>query len=108
MQWVPRGLGLSIALFLSIFALDSFDGGSFALDAVPLFLVHLIPSAIVLTVVWLAWRREWIGGLAFIAMAIAYAIAARDHLSWVALISGPLVVAGAMYAWTWRQRSTAA
>jgi|SoiMethySBSTD1v2_1073268.scaffolds.fasta_scaffold1052410_2 hypothetical protein len=102
MLWAPRLLGLAVGLFLGLFSLDAFGNGTSFSAAFPDFLVHLIPAAIVVTVVALAWHREWIGAAVFTALAVVYAIWAREHASWIALISGPLMVTGALYAWNWR------
>lgn len=102
--WAPRLLAVAISLFLSVFALDAFDGSVPFAEALPDFLLHLIPTAILLGVIVLAWRREWIGAVAFSGLAVAYAIPAYAHLSWMVTISGPLLIVGALYAWSWRRR----
>jgi general stress protein CsbA len=106
MLWAPRLLAAAVSLFLSVFALDAFDGGATFAEALPDFLMHLIPSATLLGVVALSWRREWIGAVAFVGLAVAYAIPAYAHLSWIVTISGPLLVVGALYAWNWMHRKT--
>ena len=105
-QWAPRVIAIAFSMFLAVFALDELRTSDFVIvDAIASILLHLLPSAIVLAVVALSWRREWIGAAVFIALAIAYAVTARDHLSWVAVISGPLVVAGSLYWATWIRRA---
>lgn len=100
--WTPRVLGLGLCVFLSLFALDAFSSGETFLEALPAFAIHLLPAAIVLATVLVAWRWEWIGGLFFFLLAIAYAMLTRGHLSWMLLISGPLVVEGVLFFWSWR------
>src|SRR3989304_1852376 len=56
LRWAPRVRGLGMALFLSVFALDAFGEGGL-LRNVAGFLIHLIPSFIVLAVLIAAWRR---------------------------------------------------
>jgi hypothetical protein len=106
--WAPRLLAFAVSLFLSVFALDAFGGGTPFLQAFPDFLIHLVPAAIVIAVVALAWQREWIGALTFTAAAVAYAVAAREHPSWIAAISGPFLVTAALYGWGWMHRRGAA
>lgn len=103
MQWLSRLLGIAMALFLGIFALDAFDGGPF-LQVVMGFALHLIPAAIVLATVAAAWRREWIGAVLFTGLGVAYAVTAREHLPWIAAISGPLWTIGLLYAFTWMRK----
>jgi hypothetical protein len=93
--------GFAVALFLALFALDAFGDGQGVMQALPGFIIGLAPAAIVLAVVALAWRREWIGAAAFTLLAVAYAVGARDHLSWIAAISGPLLAAALLYLWSW-------
>lgn len=89
LRWTPRVLAILMGLFLALFAFDA-EGG---LDL----LMHLAPVAIVALVVAAAWRREWIGAVAFTALALGYAFIARDHRSWVSVISGPLLAIAALY-----------
>ena len=80
---MPPAVSIPLAaLFFGLFALDA--------DSPPDLLMHLAPAAIVLTVVALAWRAELIGAAMFLVFAAVYALNARDHISWVAAISGPL------------------
>jgi len=106
--WAPRLLAVAVSLFLSVFALDAFGSGTSFFEALPDFLIHLLPSAIVVAVVALAWHREWIGAVVFAVLAVAYAVAAREHLSWIAAISGPLLITGALYGWSWRHHRAGA
>jgi hypothetical protein len=103
--WSPRVVGVLLSLFLGLFALDAFSPGTPILRAIPAFFVHLIPAAIVLALVMIAWQWEWIGGLAFVGLAVIYPLmVGRRHADWVLLISGPLLILGALYFWSWRHR----
>jgi hypothetical protein len=99
--WAPRVTGILMAAFLGLFALDAFDGRSF-LAALPAFAIHLIPSFLVLAVVAIAWKAEWIGAVAFLGLAVLYAVMVRGRIDWVALISGPLVIIGVLFLASWR------
>jgi len=103
--WSPRILGVLLCLFLSVFALDAFGGGKGLLEAVPDFVVHMIPAVVLLAVVGLSWRREWIGGIVFVGLAFAYAYMSRRHVTWIAAISGPLLVVGGLFLWSWARRT---
>jgi hypothetical protein len=104
--WAPRLLAIGVSLFLGIFALDALTANT-PTQALRDFLIHLAPTAILLVIVGLSWRREWIGGVAFIGLAIGYAIMQRAHPSWIAVIAGPLFVAGALYGLSWMRRRAA-
>ena len=108
--WVPRVLGIGLALFLAVFALDAFGPDKTFIQGLPGFSVHLVPSFAVLALVLLSWRRELVGAVTFIGLSFAYAYWARHHLSWILAISGPLLIVGLLFllSWTQRTRSRAA
>jgi hypothetical protein len=105
--WTPRILGIAVAVFLSLFALDAFEPGKPIARAAIDFALHLVPAAIVLAIVVLAWRHAWIGGVAFLFLAAAYAMSVRFRLDWIVVISGPLLTAGLLFLWSWRQHRQA-
>jgi hypothetical protein len=104
--WAPRVAGIAMALFLSLFALDAFDGRPF-LTALPGFLVHLIPAFVVLAAVALAWRMPLAGAVAFAGLALAYAVTARWRLGWIAVIGSPLIVVAVLFVLSWRYAARA-
>jgi hypothetical protein len=100
--WSPRILGILVSLFIGLFALDAFGRGRAFVQALPDFVIHLVPAFVLLMLVGASWRREWIGGVAFIGLAVLYAMTtAKNHLDWMLLISGPLAVVGALFVWSW-------
>jgi len=101
--WTPRILGVLVSAFIGLFALDAFSDGRSFVEALPDFFIHLIPAFVLLALVGLSWRWEWIGGVAFMGLAALYALTmANGHLDWMLVISGPLLVVGALYLWSWR------
>lgn len=90
LRWSPRVLAILVGSFLALFASDTAG----RTDLV----IHLAPVAIVAVVVAIAWRYEWIGAISFTVLAMGYGFIARDHLSWVNLISGPLLAIAMLYA----------
>jgi hypothetical protein len=95
--WSPRILGILVAVFHGVFALDAVGEGSSAL------LLHLAPALLLLLVVALSWRWEWVGGAAFITLAVLYGVSAWAHKEWLPVISGPLLVVGLLFLWSWRR-----
>jgi hypothetical protein len=94
-----------VSVFLGMFALDAFSQSQSMLEAAPDFFIHLIPALTVMGIVIVSWRREWIGGLACIGLAIAYALSVGTrHADWVLAISGPLLVVGTLFLWSWQHR----
>ncbi len=102
--WTPRVLGIAFAVFLSLFALDAFQETQTFWQALPAFLIHLIPSAIIVAVLALAWRWEWIGAVLFFAAGMIYLMAAWRHISWVLGISGPLFLLAVLFLVCWIKR----
>jgi hypothetical protein len=101
--WTPRILGILVSAFIGLFALDAFSHTASFFEALPDFLIHLIPALVLLTLVGAAWRWKWIGAVAFIGLAAAYALTmARGRLDWMLVISGPLLVVGVLYLWSWQ------
>jgi hypothetical protein len=102
LPWGPRILGILVGLFIGMFALDAFSEGKPLFQALLDFGIHLIPAIVLLTVVAASFRWEWIGGVAFIGLAIGYAITmSRGRLDWMLAISGPLAIVGALFLWSW-------
>jgi hypothetical protein len=100
--WSPRVLGVLTGLFIGMFALDAFSAGKPFVQALPDFLVHLIPAVVLLAVVGASFRRPWIGAAAFIGLGVLYATTmARGRLDWMMAISGPLLVVGVLFLWSW-------
>jgi len=93
--WVPRMAGIAMSAFLAVFAFDAFGGKPF-LEALPEFLIHLAPAAIVLAVVALAWRYPLAGAGVFGALAAGYAAVVHGRPDWTFAIAGPLEGVGAL------------
>ena len=102
--WAPRIAGILVAGFLGLFALDAFEGQSLLLGLAA-FAIHLIPSLLVLAAVAAAWKFEWVGGVAFLGLALAYAIMVRWRLDWIAVISGPLAIVGLLFLIAWHRHA---
>lgn len=99
--WSARALAILMSAFLALFALDAWSDEQSVWRSAGGVLIHLLPSALVLGVILVSWRRQWIGGVAFVVLAIAYAVIVRFRLDWVAVISGPLLVIALLYLWSW-------
>jgi hypothetical protein len=108
LYWTPRILCILLAAFMSIFAADVFEEShGFWQTALALFM-HLLPTTIlVLVVLIVSWRREWIGGVLFNAFAVFYIVWfwGRFHWSAYAFIAGPLFLIGILFLLNWRFRS---
>jgi heme O synthase-like polyprenyltransferase len=81
--------------------LDAFEPGKPPARALVDFAIHLVPAGVVLAIVALSWRRAWIGGVAFVLLAAAYAVSVR-RFDWILVIAGPLLTVGVLFLWSWR------
>jgi hypothetical protein len=104
---IPRILGLALAVFLAVFALDSFTGSAPIATEIAAGVIHLIPAAIALALVAIGWRWPLAGGVGFLAAAALYAFSVpHGRLDWIAAISGPLTIVGLAFIWTALKRPT--
>ena len=107
--WAPRLLLILVALFLIVFSFDVFQEGKSATQIGIAFLLHNVPSMILGLTVYLAWRREWIGSVACVVLAVAWIAWAwgRFPLVTYIAIAGPPLLIAALYAVNWRLRARA-
>ncbi len=97
--WAPRVLCILFALFISVFALDVFSEGYGVGETILALFMHLIPTFVIVIALVIAWRRELIGAILFIAVALFFLISSGGE-SWI--ISGPLFLVGALFLLDWR------
>ena len=93
-RWLPRLLVILYALFLSLFAFDSWQGVGFW-EGLAGFIVHLMPVYFVLLALFIAWHRPQAGGVLFLGLAVGFSL----FYGWaeaavLAVMGGPLVVVG--------------
>ena len=72
LNWSPRILCIMAILFISLFALDSFDPRLTLMQQIGEFLIHLIPSFVLLACLIVAWKWELIGGIIFTMIGIGF------------------------------------
>ena len=104
--WLPRVLLIAFALFLIMFSFDVFEEGKSVAEIAAAFLIHNIPSMVLGLVVFTAWRREWIGTLACLVLAVAYIAWAwrRLPLAAYSITAAPLFLIAALYFVNWKFR----
>ena len=105
--WTPRILCILFAGFLSIFAADVFGEHYGFWKTILALVMHLIPTWIILIVLVVSWRREWVGGTLFIALGALYLIWSWGRFHWSAYlaISGPLLLIGVLFWVNWLHRA---
>jgi hypothetical protein len=104
--WSPRILGILFAAFISIFALDVFSEHlPFGRTMLALAL-HLIPTAIVVMVLLISWRWEWMGAISYFSLGVIYIVSMwkRFPLVTYVAISGPAFLIGVLFLFDWIRR----
>ena len=115
--WAPRILSIAFIAFLSIFALDVFDGHHSFWQTVLAFIIHQIPVLVLIGALMLAWRWEWIGsalyclaGLAYMAWVLSMSrpVPLPMRLIWILTIAVPAFFISALFWANWHKRGEAA
>jgi hypothetical protein len=101
--YLPRGLCILFALFISMFALDVFSENYDFPDLMIALLMHLIPTLLIVAVLIVAWRWEWVGAALFSALGVAYIVIMWNRFPFVTYltISGPLFLLGFLFLLNW-------
>jgi hypothetical protein len=73
-HWAPRVAAILIILFVSLFSLDVFEMEAAPLELLVGFLMHNLPSIVMLVLLIFAWKRPVVGFVAFLVAAALFAI----------------------------------
>lgn len=68
--WIPRVLCILAILFVSMFALDAFSSEESFIVQLGDFIMHLIPSFVLLYLLIFTWKKELIGGIIFMIIGL--------------------------------------
>ncbi len=108
LTWTPRILCILAIIFISLFALDSFSSEHSFWQNLGDFLIHLIPSIVMLVVLIVAWKWEKVGGIILTSIGFAWCIFVfilnykRTHsvatsLLDILIVGIPFVLAGILF-----------
>ena len=98
-HWLPRIICMLAILFVSMFALDAFDPELTLWKQIGDFLIHLIPSYIMIALLVIAWKWEYVGGIIFTVIGFVFCVSVfllnyyRNHFSIAQSIISTLIVA---------------
>ena len=106
--WLPRLLCIGAILFVSMFALDAFEPGMPFGQQILNFTMHLIPSFVLLLLLWIAWEKPYLGGILFAVAGIVMSPFVytlnynRTHSIWISssiilMITVPFIVIGILF-----------
>ena len=73
-HWAPRVTAIAIIFFISLFSLDVFDTQATTLQLLGGFLIHNIPSFVLLLILFFAWRRPQIGFWTFLVAGFLFTV----------------------------------
>jgi len=96
--WIPRALMILFILFLTMFSFDVFEMEGTLLAKLGGFVMHSIPSLVLVVVLLVAWKNPLLGGI--LNLVSAAALMLRWHLwrgmTFVTIIL-PVIVVGALF-----------
>lgn len=101
---VATSLGVLYAVALLIFAADVFNHEQNIAQTFYDLLLHLLPTAVVLFIVVVAYKRPLIGAIVFLVLGLMYIITGWASMHWTAhvLIAGPLILLSVLYITYWK------
>jgi hypothetical protein len=114
-HWLPRTLCILAILFFSMFVLDASAPGLTPSQQLEALRIHLIPSFVLLALLLIAWKWEFVGGIALAATGLVLSIPVfalnyrRTHsigvsLSIILMVTIPFVVVGILFIVSHRMR----
>jgi len=119
LHWAPRVLTILAIIFVSMFSLDSFQAGLPLKDQIFEWLMHMIPSFVLIIVLIIAWKWENIGGVIFLSIGLAFSPFVfwgnyvNNHSVWMSLliiftITVPFILVGVLFLLSFHTRRKAA
>jgi len=97
-------LGVLYAVALLVFAADVFNDEQNITQTFYDLLLHLLPTAVILLIVFVAYNRPLIGAIIYLVLGLMYIITGWASMHWSAhvLIAGPLFLLSALYITDWK------
>lgn len=111
--WLPRIVSIIFLLFLAMFSLDVFGNGYSFWETVLGLFMHNIPVFVLLILLIIAWKHEWVGAIAFILAGIAYVIMTLRNpfewymISWFMIVAVPAITVGILFWINWKLKKKA-
>jgi hypothetical protein len=110
LYWSPRILAILAISFVSLFALDAFHPGEPLATQLAHFFMHMIPSFVLLAILLIAWRWEFVGGIIFALIGVVTSPLIFMHnyrmndsiglsLLIILMITIPFIVIGGLFIW---------
>ena len=95
---IARIAAIVFAVFISIFALDVFEEGVPFGQILLGLLMHLIPTLVILVILWIGWKWPLAGGILFVLVGCSYIVTAGNQaLLTYLLIAAPPILIGLLF-----------
>jgi hypothetical protein len=115
LHWAPRIICIAAILFVSLFATDAFSHEKPLGEQIFDFLMHMIPSFVLLLVLLIAWKRELLGGILLLIMGLGLSPFVFIHnyrmndsvwmsLFVILIITIPFMLSGALFVLSYRMK----
>ncbi len=105
--WAPRTICIIVAAFSTLISLDSFEGHGLV-DGLGRFAVHMLPTYVLIGMLLLSWRREWVGAAVSCTLGTLFLWwnhATHRNAPGVAfVIAAPFFLMGVLYLANWLAR----
>jgi len=97
--WLPRVAAIIYIVFISIFALDAFSKDFSLFENIIAFVIHLIPSFILLALTIIAWKWQKLGGLLLIVASIIFTFFFKSYREFwgFVIITIPILLLGLLF-----------
>jgi hypothetical protein len=115
--WTPRVLSIIFIAFMALMSLDVFGNGLGFWPTALAFFMHNIPVLILIAALIAAWKREIVGGIAFILAGVLYigfilkTVITTGfqwyYLAWAVQISSIAFLIGILFLVGWRKKNKA-
>jgi hypothetical protein len=104
LYWAPRALCILLIGFVSMFALDVFSEGLGIWGTLVALTMHLVPTFVLVFMLALAWRWEWIGAVAFLIIGIFFAITVRGTWWVKSVFAVPSLLIACLFLSNWLRK----
>jgi hypothetical protein len=96
--WVPRVLAILFIALISLFALDAFEGNAPFGEKLLGFFIHLVPTYMLVILLFIAWKRPLPGGILYTLAGGSYFLLTSDqHWSAYLIVTGIPMLIGTLF-----------
>jgi len=108
-HWAPRIAAVVIIFFVGLFSLDVFEMQGSPLQLISAFIMHSIPSIVMIVILLFAWNRPVVGFITFLLVGLfflRFLFGGINNLPNFLVFSGPMLLISAMFYLDWRWTAT--